>query len=95
MDAGKASGLGAVPLRARLHRDAGRAQLVEQPVDILHAQVEHPWPVGGEVVGVVLEGHEHGRTGLLRPGPGIADGPNAEMLDIPGLQRFGVARPEK
>ena len=64
VDAGEAADLRHVPLGLGDHIDPGGAKLLQQPVEVADAEVDHRLLVGGEIVAVVLERLEHHRPAL-------------------------------
>src|SRR5260221_12226229 len=73
--------------------DARLAKAVDELVETLDAQVDHPLLVGGEIVRVRRERREDGVAGLLRPGT-IIPAADAEMLAIPALYPVRISLPE-
>src|SRR5437763_15257660 len=74
--------------------DARLAEPLNQLVEAIDAQIDHPLLVGREIAGVRSEGREDRIAGLLRPMPIVAAA-DAEMLAIPAFERVRVLRPEE
>src|SRR5947209_17549315 len=76
------------------HVETRLPKLLNQFVEPVDAEVDHPLPVGREIVGVRLERRKDRCAGLLIPHPMVAAA-DAQLIAIPLLERVRVLRPEE
>src|SRR6476469_7527745 len=85
-----------IPLWVHLDGLPGRAQLIDDRVEVGDTEVDHPGVLGrADHLRVQLEGREHRRARLLAPGAllvALRGGLDPEPLLIPKLQRVGITR---
>ena len=91
MDAREAPDSRHIPFRVGGHRDPRRAERRAQAVEIVHAQVEHPLAIRGEIIRVGRKRREDAGPRLRLP-RAVGRRAHAEMLDIPGAHRLRILR---
>jgi predicted RNase H-like HicB family nuclease len=92
--AGEAAGFRRIPARIRDHLNARAPQIGEQRIQIIHSQIDHELLVGGEMICIGRERHEHRGPRVLLPDSLLVAG-NAEMGAVPRCQSLRIARPEE
>src|SRR5690606_13004455 len=70
-------------------------KLLQQAVQVLHAQVQHEGLLGVKVGAVALEGREHGGAGILLPYVAVLLVVDAEVFVVPLGQRLVVVGAEE
>src|SRR5215211_7443565 len=85
-----------ITLRVHVDRLAGAPQLVDDLVEVVDAEVDHPgllgWP---DHLRALVEGRKGRRAGLLDPGfllVGLRNRVHSEAVAVPGRQPLGIAR---